>query len=136
MSLRITSYGITWMKYVLYLKWKTLFAGASLKFSTTNLKCDTLFTWTGASTNVFHAQITKDDYTSSWIQTDQSYLRVNDTLFHKSIEIVVRVYFKSRGKQTYEDSIWIYQGILCAISGWHISIYIWWSITDNDKSAS
>ena len=112
-----------------------MFAGASLKFSKTNLKCDTLFTWTGASRNVFDAQIVKDGKTNDWIPTNQSQLRVNDTLFHKSIRINVRVYIQSRGEEPYSDSSWTYQGILCAISSWHISIYIWRSITDNHKSA-
>lgn len=72
-------------------------AGASLQFSTKNLKCDTVFIWTGASTNMFDVKITKDGNQDPWNKTNNPEFRVNDTLFFKHIKIVVRVYIRRHG---------------------------------------
>ena len=75
--------------YVMSLNYKALFAGvllnlagASLQFSTKNLKCDTVFIWTGASTNMFDVKITTDSNQDPWNKTNTSEFRVNDTLLY------------------------------------------------------
>lgn len=99
-------------------------AGASLQFSTKNLKCDIVFIWTGASTNRFDVQITKDENSDQWNKTNISEFRVNDTIFYKHIKIVVRVYIGRHGKQHYNDSDWTYKGISCAGVRSHITTNI------------
>lgn len=113
------------------LNYKALFAGvllklagASLQFSTKNLKCDTVFIWTGASTNMFHVQITKDGNQDPWNKTNNPEFRVNGTLFFKHIKIVVRVYIKRHGTQPFQDSDWTYKGISCAGVRSHITTNI------------
>lgn len=117
--------------YVKSLNYKALFAGvllnlagASLQFSTKNLKCDTVFIWTGASTNMFDVQITKDGNEDPWNKTNNPEFRVNDTLFFKHIKIVVRAYIRRHGTQPYNDSDWNYNGISCSGVRSHITTNI------------
>nr|XP_022303196.1 uncharacterized protein LOC111110852 [Crassostrea virginica] len=74
-----------------------------LQFSIDIFGCDTIFSWTGALTNITEVLVKQDNQKEKWSTINNSRIRVNNTFLYDSIEIRVRVYEKELKHKPYKD---------------------------------
>lgn len=105
---------IVWFIY--HINFRLTSISGDLQFSIDIFGCDTIFSWTGALTNITEVLVKQDNQKEKWSTINNSRIRVNNTFLYDSIEIRVRVYEKELKHKPYKDFPLTYEGTVRAVS--------------------